>query len=793
MNTTNILKEWKSFLFKEQKAITRDELIRTLQRNKRSKKEIKIFKDFYYDDNKFITKYTRVIQNELNTTQEPIKEILDVCKLHYEMIYRSAGPKLKDLIGSGNITIDELRKQIDAKTKESFNKNEIRQQCSYQSGRPVVGSYQDFNVIYSESDWIVIEPKTIKGSISWAHGKPDGSEERNEKRRVGWCTGVNTRNNMFPNYAGNLHMFYVINSDYDNDMTNNRRLCLSFTVSEGKTNLEDKGGSTVNADNKKIPEDFLSEIKSKRFYSIILNQLEGREDTLFSEIYRKATLSQILRSIAQMKSQRVEKDLILKEAANYIKYTEKVDVIDYFYENSNEENKFNLAVLYRISGAKHFNETFDDFLKKVFKNNKKEEIELLGRESSNKKILDYFVNHSDFSIRSLIVENMDASLSLQERLEIVSQLFEIGMSDESNFEELSIAISSVVTLYSETSDIFSENKQFIFSYDNLKNALLLLFKIKKENELTGLYHPGGTGKFIEILKSSYRNEYLNDIYFWFCFIRDNFLKPLGRTSSYLKTILDEETLPQQVIDGFVDFFIEELNNQSPVRKIFGLEDLISHIITNQSISSEQYERIMDAIANTSRQDTAFNLFQITTSRRSNEKLILDLFRQADEKTKAKMAIQAKNSLGDTSPKVILDYIETKPMSTARLFSYENINLSFEEFKEKAINVDFTDMISDFSKGVEDVNYDEYEYFIDEFVKTRACKEKPSEMYNFLKSKGLDLTSDCVFKNIFYDLMGWGVETWEELVEDNPHFIPLFNNRIIQNEALLINYVRLILS
>ena len=267
MNTKKMLNEWKSFLLNEHKIIPLKELIQTLQKNNRPNSSIKNLLDFW-NNNRFITKYTQVIQNEINITQEPIEEILDVCKLHYEKIYQSAGPKLKDQIGSGNISIDELRKQIDAKS--SFNKNEIRQQCEYRNGRPVVGNYYHFDVIYSEEDWIVIEPKTIQGSIAWTHGKPDGSEETDQKRRSGWCTGVSTANNMFPNYAGNLHMFYVINADYDNDNSSNRRLCLSYTVSEGEAVLEQSGGATVNAKNEPIKKSFLENIKNSSFYFVIL-------------------------------------------------------------------------------------------------------------------------------------------------------------------------------------------------------------------------------------------------------------------------------------------------------------------------------------------------------------------------------------------------------------------------------------------------------------------------------------------------------------------------------------------
>tara|TARA_B100001989_G_scaffold60571_1_gene40527 strand:- start:2193 stop:3800 length:1608 start_codon:yes stop_codon:yes gene_type:complete len=336
------LSKWKIFL-NENRIFSQEELIQTLKKNKRSEKEIKYFVEFW-NNNKFITKYTQVIQNELRSTQEPIKEILDVCKLHYEKIYQSAGPKIKDLIGGGNISIDELRKQIDSKI--SFNKNEVRQQCAYQSGKPIVGSYQDFDVVYSGRDWIVIEPKTIQGSIAWTHGKPDGSEETDQKRRSGWCTGVSTGNNMFPNYAGNLHMFYFITADYDNDNSVNRRLCLSYTVSEGEAILEENGGSTVNAANQAIDAELINRIVDKNILDLIENRVSSRKETSFAEIYSKATLDQILRIEKQMNSQGLGKDIVNQEIANYLKHTDKKKVINHIITNYKEELIYNDLIYY---------------------------------------------------------------------------------------------------------------------------------------------------------------------------------------------------------------------------------------------------------------------------------------------------------------------------------------------------------------------------------------------------------------------------------------------------------------
>ena len=388
--TAQLLNEWKSFLLNEHKILSLDELIQTLLQSNRSEEDVNYLRNFW-NNNRFITKYTQVIQNELKRTQEPIEEILDVCKLHFFKIYQSAGPNLKDQIGSGNISIDELRKQTDAKS--NFNKNEVRQQCRYRDGRPVVGNYQDFDVVYSEADYVVVEPKTIQGSIAWAHGKPDGSEETDQKRRVGWCTGVATENNMFPNYAGNLHMFYVLNTNYDNDASPDRRICLSFRVQNGEPELNVGGGASVNANNRELSKAKISNIQNQRYYQNILQTIQGRKNTSFTEVYAKCTLSQFLRIRAQMIAQNIhvdQKNHYRKEIQNYIRHTNDLDLIKYFLKEESSFPEF-ASNLYWVEPIPLVVATREDLL----------EVDPSG------ELLNQLMDHEDQRVREEIINNYD--------------------------------------------------------------------------------------------------------------------------------------------------------------------------------------------------------------------------------------------------------------------------------------------------------------------------------------------------------------------------------------------------
>ena len=336
MKTKELLREWKSFL-NESRIIPRSELVEVMSNvSEYDQSDIDRFKNAW-EKNQFYSKYTHVFLNDLQKG-EPLSHILSTISLHFNKVYQSAGPQTKSKIASGAYTCDDLRKELDERS--SFNKSEVRQQCQYQNGRPVVGSYQDFDIVYSNSDWIVIEPKTIQGSIAWAHGKPDGSEEKDENRRVGWCTATTSGNNMFPNYAGNLHMFYFISGDYETNSSANRRLCLSYTVNDGNAVLEEKGGSTVDADNAFLQIEKINSIIDKSILDLIEDRVQNRKETSFTEIYSRASVGQIIRQVRQMKEQGINQETINNEISGYLKHTSNKEVIDYIISEYKDQEVY---------------------------------------------------------------------------------------------------------------------------------------------------------------------------------------------------------------------------------------------------------------------------------------------------------------------------------------------------------------------------------------------------------------------------------------------------------------------
>ena len=792
MKTKNMLNEWKSFLLNEHKSFSLDEIIQTILRSKRSKQDLVYLKNFW-NSNRFITKYTQVIQNEIKNTREPVKEILDVCKLHYFKVYQSAGPNLKDQIGSGNISIDELRKQVDAKS--SFNKNEVRQECKYSNGRPVVGNYQDFDVVYSEADYIVIEPKTIQGSIAWAHGKPDGSEETDQKRRVGWCTGVSTANNMFPNYAGNLHMFYVINTDYDNDNSADRRVCLSFRIEDEKPVLNEKGNSTVNALNREIKN--VESIKSQKFYQDILKALEGRKQTSFAEIYSKITVSQLKRTIAQMKSQKIDENVMQAEMKNYIHYAVSDDVLLFFLN----DEKYEKDIANKVCDD---SEQFNVVLKKVLE--KDNLLPIVAKKTSDQSIINFLKTKNLNNVNYELAHNINVSES--DRNELGKKI--ISSYDNFNKGTPIKDLIGFVQFLDKSYEKMSEGKGLYKSvpYDSLEDIYYLLFIENDVDEVVANTHESyGSSGYKKVMycnrilqiKDSYPELFSQNIDFWLDILINNFS--------------DAVNLSQFIYE------IKDLND-SQFNKIFNMSqqiksneykyyDLIKYLYSC-NLSVKQSEKVKEAIAaarDDFTRDLLSNILRDLTNNdydynSSNDllsekiKASLELFNISNESQKSFLAIEAQNQLKEHCPELISNYLQDSVPLYMKLLTDEYLNLTFEEYSKLFQEANFDSFVEEYYdvENEEEALYEKYPEFLEGFLYCNIVKENPEGVYDLFKSVGIDLSDNHSIWSIwFFDIMSVGYTSIEEMFEDLPYLKPIFGRHINLDESLLKKYISLMLS
>ena len=128
-------------------------------------------------------------------------------------------------------------------------------------------------------------------------------------------------------------MFYIVNTDYNNDDSPNRRVCLSFRIQNGVPVLTGSSAS-VDASNRPLGYEGITSIQNQRYYPKILERLKGRNETSFTEVYSKCTLNQFLRLREQMISQKIDKSLMEKEISLYGEHAKDLDLVVYLVKNS---------------------------------------------------------------------------------------------------------------------------------------------------------------------------------------------------------------------------------------------------------------------------------------------------------------------------------------------------------------------------------------------------------------------------------------------------------------------------
>lgn len=368
MKTKKLLKEWKNFL--NESAVVPLKKIKIEIRSTRfldETKEREVFSKIEKGWGKVYKKYSNLIFNELKNTQEPILHILAAID-SFNPFYNTVSPEIKDAIANGSAVSSDLRGYVESKeeSKKSENRTENRLKCRMQGNLSIGNkwspgtpdSVKDFEVIYVGNDWTVVYPKTLLGSISWAVGLADGSEEKYEVDengtqigRVNWCT-ASYENNRFPVYAGELHMYYFIkNSGYDINSPF-RRMCISLVkheedseavAFEGRDIVEIKheGGATVNANNESqgvsSVDEIMSTVGNEEIIDIIKEHASTKKATSIEEMASKVTLA-ILKQDEVMLAN--DSDSLYNQIAIYLKYTQKPEIVDYIIDNYYDEEIF---------------------------------------------------------------------------------------------------------------------------------------------------------------------------------------------------------------------------------------------------------------------------------------------------------------------------------------------------------------------------------------------------------------------------------------------------------------------
>ena len=360
-----LLTEW-SLLLNESAVIPLKQVKSQIIKKRRlnSKEQEALFATLEKNWNKTYKKFSNVIFNEINSTGEPVEHMLTAISA-FSIYYNTVPEEIKQKIAAGTITSSELRGFVESKkeAKKSETRTSNRVKCRSKANLSAgtrwsesnKSSSRDFEVIYTGSDWTVIYPKSLLGSISWAVGLADGSEESYEVDengtqigRVTWCT-ASYENNRFPMYASNLHMYYFVKNQNYNINDIHRRLCLSVVKHEenshevlygGKDVVEFqfKGGATVNADNLSggvsSTEEIQATVNNQEIIDLIKAHASTKKSTSIEEMASKITLPMLKQDEEMLAN---DPDSLNSQIGVYLKYTNNEEIINYIVENYKEK------------------------------------------------------------------------------------------------------------------------------------------------------------------------------------------------------------------------------------------------------------------------------------------------------------------------------------------------------------------------------------------------------------------------------------------------------------------------
>ena len=282
------------------------------------------------------SKFSQVIKKDVINTQEPIDHILNAID-NFMPYYSKVGPRMTQQIGQGKLSSSDLRSYIEAQASDKLNKTRTDQRIRCRKQVPIKEGQEckDFKVIHADHKWTVVYPKTMLGSMSWAVGLADGSEEVYEvdsngrqAGRVGWCTASYT-NNRFPMYAGNLHMYYFVkNSGYEIS-DRNRRLCVSLSKNgdTGEVQIHYRGNATVNADNVDLPENEMLSLIGNEIVEKMKSDASSRKSTSLSEMASRATLAMIKQDIENLKN---DPEILEQQLYIYARNAKNDEIIRFF-------------------------------------------------------------------------------------------------------------------------------------------------------------------------------------------------------------------------------------------------------------------------------------------------------------------------------------------------------------------------------------------------------------------------------------------------------------------------------
>jgi hypothetical protein len=166
----------------------------------------------------------------VDTLNDFFPVMIDLFKKHKDRVWSYLNYKEKDRIITGKASYENLEGQYEFCLSKKL--------LPAEEHIKVINNNAHGEVIFEDSDWVFVRPKTKIGSLAWATSYHDGSKEdlRSDlKDKVSWCT-ASFGNNFWNNYSIDYILIYCIAKNYEKNSPH-RKITIGFNISEAFNHL----------------------------------------------------------------------------------------------------------------------------------------------------------------------------------------------------------------------------------------------------------------------------------------------------------------------------------------------------------------------------------------------------------------------------------------------------------------------------------------------------------------------------------------------------------------------------
>jgi hypothetical protein len=562
--------------------------------------------------------YLQVLYNSINDEQgHGIEEFIDFYTYfaNYMRMQERDPNSLEEDLGAGeNVSlIGKLDKgNVSATLDDLISFNQARIATGKGNKIDTIKLYQNvlntggkhFESIIENSEWIVCYPKTITGSKALSRSFWDGSKlqidetfhsssGRGEKiGKMPWCTNADGDANRFISYQGkaNLHLYYCIKKQTENQEKPDRKLSIGFKKENGKAILihkllKDKLanlGATVDSNNKILKEkdvyDYLGkDIVNKLFEDV---SREDKEDLDLISYYSSFTFK-------VYKKERITNNHIIEDFAQEFKYismhsyeADKIVLFSSKDENvSINQHCFNM--FYNILRIK--NENYKKILKNIdnqkilklknaltavyIEENNPKRLQVIAKLTDRQDLIERFTNSENDKIRLAVSENKNIS----------EDLINLLLKDDSL--EVKCSLINNFKVDTETKHKLIEEDLRMIEYSENVRDFILKSPSSKENLIIKLFHILTSKKHLQPINYHYS-------------LASNPNTPESILKEIFRYSIDSGNTNVVMQLFFHPRFNDEIIIEN-LEEISGYNDLLQMLVRTPNSSSKVLERILE--------------------------------------------------------------------------------------------------------------------------------------------------------------------------------------------------------